>query len=107
MVRPEADISRAEIAVIFFRLMTDAFRTEHWAVSNPFPDADSSDWYNNTVSTSVNAGLIRGFPDGTFGGEQPITRAEFASIAARFLSDETAPDSGFTDLAGHWSKSEV
>ncbi len=107
MMRPEAAISRAEVAVIFFRLMTDAFRTEYWAVSSSFHDVASSDWYNNAVSTSVNAGLIYGFPDGTFGGEQPITRAEFAAIAARFLSEETALDSGFLELAGHWSKNYV
>ncbi len=106
-VRPEANITRAEAASIFFRLMTDDFRTEHWATENPFPDVAAGDWYNNAVSTAVRAGLLRGFPDGTFGGDWYVTRGEFAAIAARFLSGETAPDSGFSDLAGHWAREEV
>ncbi len=106
-VRPEANISRAEVAAIFFRLMTDDFRAENAAAANPFPDVNPGSWYNNAVSTAARAGLIRGLPDGTFAGERPITRAEFAAIAARFLSDETAPDSGFADMAGHWAADEV
>lgn len=106
-VRPEGNITRSEVVSIFFRLMTDEFREEHWAESNPFPDVDGEDWYHHAASTAVKAGLIRGLPDGTFGGERSITRAEFAAIAARFLSEETAPDSGFADLEGHWAKEEV
>ncbi len=106
-VRPEAYITRSEAVSIFYRLMTDAFRAENWADSNPFPDVSSSDWYNNAVSTTFRAGLVRGLPDGSFGGNNNISRAELATIAARFLSDENAPDSGLNDLTGHWAKRDV
>jgi len=106
-VRPEACITRSEVVSIFFRLMTDDFRAENWTAEDPFPDVSPDAWYHNAVSTSVRAGLIRGFPDGTFGGTKRITRGEFAAIAARFLSEDAAPDSGFPDLAGHWAKEEV
>lgn len=106
-VRPEAHISRAEVASIFFRLMTEEFRQLNWAEESPFSDVKQSSWYRRAVSTCTRAGLINGFMDGTFGGEKSITRAEFAAIAARFLSEEAAPDSGFSDLAGHWAKGEI
>lgn len=106
-VQPEAHISRAEVASIFFRLMTDEFRKSNWAEENPYSDVNPGSWYNNAVSTCARAGLIYGFMDGTFGGEKHITRAEFAAIAARFLSEETVPDSGFSDLGNHWAKKEI
>lgn len=106
-VRPEGNITRAEAAAIFFRLMTEEFREENRAESCPFPDVGRGSWYSSAVSTCVRAGLIRGLPDGTFGGDRPIARAEFAAMAARFLSEETAPESGFADLAGHWAQDEV
>lgn len=106
-VRPEGHITRAEAATIFFRLMTEDFRAAHWSVESPFPDVGTEKWYHNTVSTDFQAGLIRGLPDGTFSPEREITRAEFAALAARFLSNVDAPDSGFDDLDGHWAKDEV
>jgi len=110
-VQPEKHISRSEAASIFFRLMTDKFRDEHWSSENSFPDVAADAWYNNAVSTCVRAGLIRGLGDGTFGGGRSITRAEFAAIAARFLNGTGTPSPGgkaaFTDMEGHWAKDEV
>ncbi len=106
-VRPEGHITRAEAATIFFRLMTEDFRAVHWSEENPFPDVGTERWYHNAVSTDFQAGLIRGLPDGTFSGEREMTRAEFAALASRFLSNADVPDSGFDDLDGHWAKDEV
>lgn len=106
-VRPEGYITRAEAVTVFFRLMTEDSRTAHWSDEDIFPDADAEKWYHNAVSTAARAGLVSGLPGGLFGGEREVTRAEFAVVAARFLSEEDAPDSGFADLTGHWAKAEV
>ena len=60
-------------------------------------------------STCANAGLLTGYPDGTFKPNQSITRAEFAAVAARFLSDEyTGENVGdFSDTKGHWAAKEI
>lgn len=106
-MRPEAYITRAEVATIFFRLMTEDFRRANWATENRFFDVDSGDWYNNALSTAARAGLIHGFPDGGFYGQRSITRVEFAAIAARFDSEEYQRPDLFSDISGHWGAEEI
>ena len=102
-VRPEGYITRAEVATIFFRLMTDEYRETYWATSNLFTDVAQANWYNNGVSTTANVGWIAGYPDGTYRPNNNITRAEFATIAARFLSGDYNGENMFTDIDGHWA----
>ena len=108
-VRPTANITRAEVAAIFFRLMTEEFRIANWSTENTFSDVKAGDWFNNAVSTCVKAGIIKGYEDGTFRPGQSITRAEFAAIAARFLGPD-ADDEGvgdFADTADKWYSADV
>ena len=84
--RPEKNITRAETATMIFRLFMqgeDSPISTNW---NMFSDVDVSKWYNTEVSTMARAGYITGYPDGTFGGDKPITRAEFVTILVRFFS---------------------
>ena len=107
-VRPENQIRRSEIAVIFFRLLTDDYRQQILSESNLYSDVSDGIWYNTAVSTLSGAGIIKGLSDGTFGGERPITRAQFAAIAARF--DDGAVDTSgisFSDTGGHWAEREI
>ena len=106
-VRPNANITRAEVAAIFFRLLTDDARDAYWCTSNRFPDVTPDAWYNNAVSTVANAGILVGNPDGTFRPNANITRAEFAAIAARFLSDPSEGRDRFTDTANHWARALI
>ena len=106
-VRPEGNITRAEVAMIFFRLMLDDFRAANYTTVNSFSDVENSMWYNNAVSTAAKAGLLKGMPDGTFAGNRSITRAEFAVIAARFLGDEKVTVSPFPDTMGHWAEQDI
>ena len=105
-VRPAGNITRAEVATIFFRLLTDESRKELWCTENPFSDVDSSNWFNNAVSTMYNAGIISGYPDGTFRPNAKITRAELATIVARFLEDRinAGVEINLTDISGHWAE---
>ena len=106
-VRPNANITRAEVAAIFFRLLTDDVRDAYWCTSNRFPDVTPDAWYNNAVSTVANAGILVGNPDGTFRPNANITRAEFAAIAARFLSDPSEGRDRFTDTSNHWARALI
>ena len=93
-IRPEASITRAEVATIFFRLLTDGAREQYWSQTNPYPDVDSDDWYNNAISTLTNMGILTGYDNGSFGPTDSITRAEFTTIAVRFF--QSAYDYGYT-----------
>ena len=106
-VQPEGDITRAEVATIFFRLLTDESRNEFWSQTNNYTDVPADAWYNNAVSTLSNAGIIDGYEDGTFKPDGNITRAEFATIAVRFF--EATYDGGdlFSDIAGHWAQDYI
>ncbi|EOQ36193.1 S-layer homology domain-containing protein [Butyricicoccus pullicaecorum] len=107
-VRPNANITRAEVATIFFRLLTDEARDQFWSTSNNFTDVASDAWYNNAVSTMVNAGIIQGYEDGTFRPNNNITRAEFAAIASRFMSaGYDVEEDLFTDIANHWARESI
>ena len=107
-VRPNNSITRAEVATIFFRLLTDDTRAHYWSQTNSYSDVHSGDWFNNAVSTMSAAGIITGYPDGTFRPNAPITRAEFAAIVARF-NDQSAKYLGtFSDVSyTHWASSSI
>ena len=106
-VRPEGDITRAEVATIFFRLLTDESRDEFWSQTNPYSDVSEDDWYNNAVSTLTNAGIIDGYENGTFKPNGNITRAEFATIAVRFFEATYEGENLFPDIDGHWAQDYI
>ena len=83
-VKPQGNITRAEVATIFYRLLKDEVREEIETDVNNFPDVDKDDWFNITVSSLANMGAISGYEDGTFRPNEPISRAELASMAVRF-----------------------
>ena len=106
-VKPEGNITRAEVATIFFRLLTDESRDEFWSQTNPYSDVSEDDWYNNAVSTLTNAGIIDGYEDGTFKPNGNITRAEFATIAVRFFEATYEGENLFPDIDGHWAQDYI
>ena len=106
-VRPQNNITRAEVATIFFRLLTDDVRDENLTKTNRYSDVAATSWYNTVVSTLSSMGIITGYPDGTFHPNAAITRAEFAAIAARFDNDGDKTAAKFSDIATHWAKDEI
>ena len=106
-VRPQNNITRAEVATIFFRLLTDDVRDENLTKTNRYSDVAATSWYNTAVSTLSSMGIITGYPDGTFRPNAAITHAEFAAIAARFDHDGDKTAAKFSDIASHWAKDEI
>ncbi len=108
LVHPEANITRAEVATIFFRLLAEEVRTVMMTDVNNFSDVDKGQWYNHAISTLASMGIVFGRDDGSYYDPDAfITRAEFAAIAARF--DPTGNPEGefFSDIAGHWAEREI
>jgi hypothetical protein len=106
-VRPSGNITRAEVATIFFRLLKEGIRNEYLTSENPFDDVSESAWYCKAVSTLTALGIIEGRSETIFAPNEPITRAELATVCARFDTGVTSGTSTFTDTAGHWAEAEI
>ena len=107
LVHPEANITRAEVATIFLRLLDDATREQYMTKENSFADVEKGMWFNTAVSTMAAMGIVNGYPDGNFHPNANITRAEFAAIAARFDSSGNTTGVSFNDIYGHWAQKEI
>ena len=105
-IRPNNNISRAEVATIFFRLLTDESREYFWQETNDFSDVADNYWASPAISTLTNAGILKGYKDGTFRPRDTITRAEMATIIARF-ANLTENKVTFKDIEGHWAQDAI
>ena len=106
-VEPNGNITRAEVATIFFRLLTDETRNANSTKTNSYSDVAAGAWYNHAVSTLSAMGIVKGDSHGKFNPNAPITRAEFAAIAARFDDKANTTAVDFSDIASHWAKDEI
>ena len=107
MVYPQKNITRAEVATIFFRLLKDETREANMTKSNGYNDMKDGAWYTCAVSTLSKMGIIKGYEDGSFKPDASISRAEFAAIAARFDPDGDTTPATFSDVSSHWAKDEI
>lgn len=120
-VKPLGRITREEAAAIFYRLMTEERRTACAAAgqpfsdttvarsitepgtAQPFADVDAGRWSCNEIAVLYSAGILQGYPDGRFKPSSPVTRAEFAAMAARFDNLAETPENKFPDIENHWA----
>lgn len=109
LAAPNADITRAEVAAILYRLLTPEAKSAYGTNINRFKDVPADAWYITAVSTLTNLGVITGYQDGTFGPQRSITRAELATILARFCdaNGSAAALDRFTDISGSWARKYI
>ena len=106
-VRPNANISHAEVATIFFRLLKEDVRDGNLTAENTFSDVTDGQWHNKAISTMAKLGVVKGRNAEAFDPDAPITRAEFATICARFDKTQISTSSNFTDISGHWAEKYI
>jgi len=113
--RPERNITRAEAAVIFAKLL-GADESYGAQSASPYSDLADTHWAAWAIKFATSQGLFKGYPDGTFKPDQNITRAEFATVVLHFLTkvkgqeimsklatiDISNPK--FDDCVGHWAQ---
>ena len=101
-VMPQKQITRAEVATIFYRLLKEDVRDENTTDVSDFSDVSFSDWYGTTVATLAEMNILKGYEDGTFRPNAPITRAELAAMAVRFYDNLEAEyeEGTFLDVDG-------
>lgn len=106
-VRPNANISRAEVATIFFRLLKSDIRDGNLTADNDFSDVSDGQWHNKAISTMAKLGIVKGRRTDRFDPDASITRAEFAAICARFNTKPVENSGSFSDISGHWAENEI
>ena len=106
-VHPEGNISRAETATIFFRLLKADIRDGNLTADNDFSDVSDGQWHNKAISTMAKLGIVKGRRADRFDPDASITRAEFAAICARFNTKPVENSGSFSDISGHWAENEI
>ena len=106
-VHPEGNISRAETATIFFRLLKADIRDGNLTADNDFSDVSNGQWHNKAISTMAKLGIVKGRRADSFDPDASITRAEFAAICARFNTKPVENSGSFSDISGHWAENEI
>lgn len=106
--KPDASITRAE-----FVTMAMNFANAEKGTACSFPDVPQNMWYYGAIAGATQNGWISGYPDGTFGPDRYITRAEVTSVINRmenraadmsFMMDHLDELRTFSDLSfGHWA----
>lgn len=107
MMAPEENITREEVAMIFYRLLDDESKRLYETDDCGFLDVEPGRWSRRAVATLYNAGVILGAAEDYFDPERPITRAEFAVISSRFASDPYDGPNLFPDIQGHWAAQDI
>lgn len=110
-VRPNSKISRAEVATIIYRLLTESSRSFYYTSVNAFTDVPSFEWFNEQISTLARASVLTGYEDNTFRPNNNISRAELATILTRLTvlvpTESAGTAKNFYDTIGHWAAASI
>ena len=108
-VRPDASMTRAEAATVFYRLYDGEYPAFTRRMSNgTFEDVKTDYWFYKEVETLYNIGIVDGTDEYKFSPDAPVTRAEFAVMAARFADLDYTGGNIFDDVPnGHWAYSYI
>lgn len=106
-VRPNDSMTRAGVATIFFRLLKDSVRDANLLTGCTYTDVPDGHWANAAISTMTGLDIVRGYDAAAFGPGDPITRAQFAAICARFDTGKSNGSRTFSDIEGHWAKAYI
>ena len=110
--RPDKNMSRAEAAAIFARLISEQ-KGEKISGKSDFADVKSSEWYSKFIGYIEKYGIIKGYSDNTFKPDENISRAEFVSMTVRYygLFDKInypANTTKYSDIDGkHWAVKDI
>lgn len=106
-VKPTGNITRAEVATIFFRLLEPTVREQNLTNKGSFSDVVSGMWHNIAISTVEDLGIVKDYEYGNFAPDKPITRAELAAIATRFDNTNVTLYDSYSDISGHWAEDSI
>ncbi len=111
--RPDGNMSRAEAATIFARLISEEKGEKISGTKTSFTDVNKNDWYINYVSYLERYNIINGYNDGTFRPEDFVTRAEFVAMSVRFYNlfedvKSVSDTTKYTDITSkYWAVKDI
>lgn len=111
--QPDGDMTRAEAAAIFARLISEKKNENIFVSKTAFTDISKNEWYASYVSYLEKYSIIKGYSDNTFRPDEAVTRAEFVSMTVRYygLFDKVsypANTTKYSDINGkHWAVKDI
>jgi len=102
---PERPITRAEVALALFQLIGNQNANSH-ITGERFSDVGNAHWHSQAIHYLTNVGVLRGFPDGTFRPDDPMTRAELTATLSRLFAINGSSNN-FPDVQGHWANTYI
>jgi hypothetical protein len=87
-------------------------KEEPTQISGPEPTPElpadlAGHWAKDSIAKLINAGIVSGYPDGSFQPDKTVTRAEFTVMLVKALQLEPKADSDFKDTAAHWARESI
>ncbi|WP_179151857.1 S-layer homology domain-containing protein [Oceanobacillus senegalensis] len=98
-------ISRADAALMLAR--ANHLQDDNVLEESPFSDVDESAYYYEGLQFAVHAGYMIGYPDGSFGPQDPLTREQMAKIIAEAYDLEGVSGDYFTDVSSSWAEEYI
>lgn len=111
--RPDGDMTRAEAAAIFARLISEKKAENISGTKTGFTDISKNEWYTSYISYLEKYNIIKGYEDNTFRPDEAVTRVEFVSMTVRYygLFDKVsypANTTKYSDISGsHWAVKDI
>lgn len=106
-VAPDADLTRAEAAMMVYRLLNDDIRDKYMGDEIGFSDVSYDAWYADAVKCLSGLELVKGYSDGTFKPNGKITRGELVVMLARILDEDADKGEGFADAIPEWAEDDI
>ena len=106
-VRPQGNITREEVAAVFFRLLDPTYRETIRTTEEDYSDVAESRWSVKHIGTLSNGQVLTGYADGSFKPGTFMTKAELATVASRFDALSEPGDVKFSDVSGHWAEKYI
>lgn len=106
--QPNRTVTRAELASILFRLGENPLASSSTASNQPskYTDVVAGTWSTEAIQAVTSAGWMQGDSPNTFAPERPITRAEMATVIARWMK-LSGIGATFADTQGHWAATAI
>ena len=121
--RPTEPLTREQLVSMVYGALETIDSVNLQPVSNvptqPYPDVNSSRWSASKIQWAKENDIVKGYPDGTFKPDTPVTRAELVAVlqnAAKFANlkqGQTAElvtnqqPTNFSDISSHWAANTI
>lgn len=110
MLRVSPQLPRIALAWgVSLSAIAPLFSTLPASAQTNFSDVSLGYWARPFIEKLAEKNVIKGFPDGTFKPDQPVTRAQFAAIVRQaFDRESTRQYRGFADVpTNHWAQPAI